>query len=92
MKVVFRSTLEDFLKFLFENLTLRILEIPVSQVFIGADARLLVTSLEGSRMPLSICLKSQLKLTICNFAVPPSDPASRNEYTNQIFGFYLGLY
>ena len=78
MKVVFRSTLEDFLKFL---LTLRILEIPASQVFIGADARLLVNGVEGSKMPLS-CLKSQLKLTICNSAVPPSDPASRTEYTN----------
>ena len=63
MKVVFRSTLEDFLKFLFENLTLRILETPSSQVFIGADTQLLVTSLAGSRMPFSICLKSQLKLS-----------------------------
>ena len=59
MKVVFRSTLEDFLKFLFENLTLRILETPSSQVFIGADAQLLVTNLAGSRMPFSICLKTQ---------------------------------
>ena len=40
------------------------LEIPASQVFLGADAQLLWTSLVGARMPLSICIKSRHKLNI----------------------------
>ena len=34
------------------------LEIPASRVFLGADAQLLGTSLAGTKIPLSICLKN----------------------------------
>ena len=37
-----------------ERYTYVLLEIPASQVFLGADAQLHWTSLAGSRMPLSI--------------------------------------
>ena len=33
----------------------KILEIPALQVFLGAEAQLLGTSLAGTRMPLTIC-------------------------------------
>ena len=51
-----------------------VLEIPTSQVFLGADAQLLWTSLAGSRMPMSICIKSSLKLNIRSLALPCSAP------------------
>ena len=39
-----------------------LLEIPASRVFLGADAKLLGTNLEGARMPLSVCVQSLLEL------------------------------
>ena len=41
-----------------------ILEIPVSRLFLGADAQLLGTSLAGANISLSICLKSLHKQNI----------------------------
>ena len=42
------------------TLTLDRLEIPASLVFLGADAKLLGTSMVGAKIPLTICLKSRL--------------------------------
>ena len=50
------------------------LEIPASRVFLGADTQLLWTSLAGARMPLSIFIKSRLKLNIHSSALPRSTP------------------
>ena len=35
-----------------------VLKIPASQVFLGADAQLLWTSLAGAKMPLDMCLEN----------------------------------
>ena len=52
---------------------LRILEIPASRVFLGANAQLLETSLAGVKMPYYLSL-SLLKLNIRSSALPRSAP------------------
>ena len=48
---------------------IRKLEIPDSRVFLGVDVQLLGTSLVGARMPLTMCLKSCLRLNIHSSAL-----------------------
>ena len=54
------------------SLSIKVLEIPASRVFLGADAQLLGTSLAGARMPLTISITSHLKLNIRSSASPCS--------------------
>ena len=51
-------------------IVLKLLEMPASRVFLVADAQVLGTSLVGSRSPLSLHLKSLLKLNIRSSASP----------------------
>ena len=55
---------------------------PALQVFLGADAQLLGIILAGTRMPLTICLKSHLYLNIRSLDLPAKHRASGIEYTN----------